>query len=69
MLWIVTEIINIHWQFHPYAVPVKENINVGIDSPEFDYLLPEKVPFGAPLSFDQIEKMINGKTDDFAKRR
>ena len=69
MLGIAPQIINLHGHIHHYAVPAKENINVGIDSPEFDYLLPEKVPFGAPLSFDQIEKMINGKTDDFAKRR
>ena len=69
MLGIAPQIINLHGHIHHYAVPAKENINVGIDSPEFDYLLPEKVPFGAPISFDQIEKMINGKTDDFAKRR
>ena len=69
MLGIAPQIINLHGHIHHYAVPAKENINVGIDSPEFDYLLPEKVPFGAPLSFDQIEKMINGKTDVFAKRR
>ena len=69
MLGIAPQIINLHGHIHHYAVPAKENINVGIDSPEFDYLLPEKVPFGAPLSFSQIEKLINGKTDDFAKRR
>lgn len=51
MLGIAPQIINLHGHIHHYAVPAKENINVGIDSPEFDYLLPEKIPFGAPLSF------------------
>lgn len=68
MLGIAPQIINLHGHIHHYAVPAKENINVGIDTPEFDYLLPEKVPFGAPLSFSQIERMVNGKADDFAKR-
>ena len=68
MLGIAPQIINLHGHIHHYAVPAKENINVGIDSPEFDYLLPEKIPFGTPLSFSQIEKIVNGKADDFAKR-
>ncbi|MBB1062639.1 metallophosphoesterase [Limosilactobacillus fastidiosus] len=68
MLGIAPQIINLHGHIHHYAVPAKENINVGIDSPEIDYLLPERVSFGAPLRFSQIEKIVNGKADDFTKR-
>ena len=68
MLGIAPQIINLHGHIHHYAVPAKENVNVGIDSPEFDYLLPQKVPFGMPLNFAEVEKIVEGKRDDFAKR-
>ncbi|WP_353803058.1 hypothetical protein, partial [Acinetobacter baumannii] len=38
MLGIAPKIINLHGHIHHYAVNDKENINVGVDSPEFDYL-------------------------------
>lgn len=68
MLGIAPQIINLHGHIHHYAVPAKENLNVGIDSPEFDYLLPKKIPFGTPLSFSEVEEMVEAKRDDFAKR-
>ncbi|AQW22175.1 metallophosphatase [Lentilactobacillus curieae] len=68
MMGIVKQIINLHGHIHHYAVPIKENINVGVDTPETDYL-DEKIPFGTPLSSAQVEKMVEQKAIDFAKRR
>jgi len=67
MLGIAPQIINLHGHIHHYAVNLKENINVGVDTPETDYLN-EKVPFGAPLSLSEISQMVEGKKDDFNKR-
>ena len=38
MLGIAPQIINLHGHIHHYSVPIKENINVGVDAPELDYL-------------------------------
>lgn len=67
MMGIVKQIINLHGHIHHYSVNVKENLNVGIDTPEKDYLN-YKIPFGAPFSEADIEQMIKGKREDFAKR-
>lgn len=67
MMGIVKQIINLHGHIHHYAVPIKENINVGVDTPETDYLK-TKPPFGTPFSQAEIEEMIAGKAVDFAKR-
>lgn len=66
MLGIAPQIINLHGHIHHYAVPVKENINVGIDSPELDYLS-HRPQFGAPLNFDEVEEMIEKKFEVLAK--
>lgn len=57
-----------HGHIHHYAVNVKENINVGVDTPEVDYL-DHPVPFGTPFSLAEIEQMVDGKAIDFAKRQ
>jgi len=67
MMGIVKQIINLHGHIHHYAVNVKENINVGVDTPEVAYI-DHSVPFGAPFSLDEIEQMVTGKAIDFAKR-
>lgn len=67
MLDIVNQIINLHGHIHHYAVPIKENLNVGVDSPELDYLT-KKIPFGTPLSTSDIELMVERKFEDFKKR-
>ncbi|GEP20033.1 metallophosphoesterase [Pediococcus argentinicus] len=67
-LGIVNQIINLHGHIHHYSVNARENINVGIDTPEKDYL-DYKIPFGAPFSERDIERMIDQKKIDFAKRR
>ncbi|MGV0167654.1 metallophosphatase [Furfurilactobacillus sp. WILCCON 0119] len=66
-LGIVGNVINLHGHIHHYAMPAKENINVGVDTPEVAYL-DHTVPFGQPLSFAEIEQMITGKAVDFQKR-
>ena len=68
MLGIAPRIINLHGHIHHYSVNTKENINVGIDSAEFDYLH-EKPAFGQPLSMAQVEEMVQAKQDDYLKRR
>ncbi|WP_137597494.1 metallophosphoesterase family protein [Paucilactobacillus kaifaensis] len=68
MLGIAPQIINLHGHIHHYAVPAKENINVGVDTPETAYL-DYHLPFGAPLSLADIEQMVDGKKVDFDKRR
>ncbi|GEL16055.1 metallophosphoesterase family protein [Pediococcus cellicola] len=67
MMGIVKQIINLHGHIHHYSVNIKEDINVGVDTPEKAYLDYE-IPFGTPFSETDIEKMIIGKREDFAKR-
>lgn len=68
MLGIVKNIINLHGHIHHYAVPIKENINVGVDTPEKDYLT-TPVNFGAPFSVSEVEQMVEQKRIDFLKRK
>ncbi len=68
MLGKVSQIINLHGHIHNYSVPLKENINVGVDSPERDYLGYDK-PFGSPYSENDIFKMVKQKSIDFSKRQ
>lgn len=68
MLGIAPQIINLHGHIHHYSVPVKENINVGLDSADLDYLTPQPA-FGAPLSMTEIEQIVQAKRDDFMKNR
>lgn len=68
MLGIVNQIINLHGHIHHYAVPVKENINVGVDTPEQRYLA-EKVPFGTPFATSEIEEMVTGKAQEFQEKQ
>ncbi|KRL54127.1 metallophosphoesterase [Furfurilactobacillus rossiae] len=64
---IVGNIINLHGHIHHYAFPAKENINVGVDTPEKSYI-DHEIPFGRPFSFAEIEQMIEGKAVDYKKR-
>lgn len=68
MLGIVNQIINLHGHIHHYAVPVKENINVGVDTPEQRYL-DQKVPFGTPFSTAEIEQMVTRKAAEFREKQ
>ncbi|NLR10519.1 MULTISPECIES: metallophosphoesterase family protein [Lactobacillaceae] len=68
MLGIVNQIINLHGHIHHYAVPVKENINVGVDTPETRYLK-TAIPFGTPFSTSEIEEMVVGKAKEFSDKQ
>ena len=51
-------------------VAIPENINVGVDSADLDYLPADKKPiWGSPLSLEEVEVIMQRKHDDFAKRR
>ncbi|MCM0583002.1 metallophosphoesterase [Weissella diestrammenae] len=62
--------INLHGHIHHASVPIQENINIGVDSADLDYLTAlERPPFGTPLSLKMIERIIQRKHDAFAKMR
>ncbi|KAA8370757.1 metallophosphatase [Leuconostoc carnosum] len=68
MFGITKNKINLHGHIHNYSVHQKENINVGIDSPEIDYLPSGSVSFGAPLSESEIIHIIQAKRTDYLQR-
>lgn len=57
---------NLHGHIHHYSVPIADNINVGVDAPERS-LLPQPVPFGTPLSENQIDVIAAAKINEIAK--
>ena len=61
--------INLHGHIHNASVHHKENINVGIDSPDRDYLPADSVPFGAPLSEAEVIDIILSKRRDYNQRQ
>ncbi|BCA84843.1 metallophosphatase [Enterococcus saigonensis] len=63
LLGVTKNIRNLHGHVHHYSVPIKENINVGVDAPEIDFL-PEKLPFGTPLSENQIDFIAAKKAEE-----
>ncbi|KRM19254.1 phosphoesterase [Ligilactobacillus hayakitensis DSM 18933 = JCM 14209] len=60
--------INLHGHIHNSSVNMAENINVGVDSADLDYLM-EPLNFGTPLSIEMVLKIISAKKIDFQKRR
>src|SRR5699024_196993 len=66
LLGKVEKIINLHGHIHHYAVPIPENINVGVDAPERDYLS-EDLPWGSPLRGEEILEMYDKKKQDLAR--
>lgn len=67
LLGIAPQIVNLHGHIHHYQVPYKTNLNVGVDAPELAFL-PQKLSFGTPLSFKEVEIMIATKTTWLAKQ-
>ncbi|HFX3845654.1 TPA: metallophosphoesterase [Enterococcus faecium] len=51
---------NLHGHIHHYSVPIENDVNVGVDAPERE-LLKEKLPFGTPLSEQQIKEIYEAK--------
>lgn len=61
--------INLHGHIHHSMVNIPENINVGVDSADLDYLFTNERPaWGSPLNLAELEAIIRAKHDDFAKR-
>src|SRR5699024_3751804 len=67
MLGISVNSINLHGHIHHYAVNSATNINVGVDTPEVDYLAGKKRPFGQPFSQKEVVEMVQQKDIDFKK--
>lgn len=60
LLGIAPQILNLHGHIHHYMVPAGNNINVGVDAPERDFLHPRS-PFGAPLTLAEVLTMATAK--------
>lgn len=65
LLGITKNIRNLHGHVHNYSMPIKENINVGIDAPE-NSLLSKRPPFGTPFSENQIDIVAAAKAEELA---
>lgn len=67
-LWLGTTLNsrNLHGHVHNYSMPIAENINVGIDSPERG-LLEKQLLFGTPLSEREIDEIADRKRELLAK--
>jgi calcineurin-like phosphoesterase family protein len=68
MLGVNDNLVNLHGHIHHAAVSTRDNLNVGIDSPELAYLA-DALPFGAPMSEADILAMLAAKQVDYQKRR
>jgi calcineurin-like phosphoesterase family protein len=68
LLGKVEQIINLHGHIHHYSVPIAENINVGVDAPEREYLS-EDLPWGSPLRGEEIIEMYEKKKVDLANQQ
>lgn len=66
LLGKTVNIRNLHGHIHHYSMPIAEDINVGVDAPERD-LLPEKLPFGAPISENLIDVIAIEKEAEIKK--
>ncbi|MEO1772569.1 MULTISPECIES: metallophosphoesterase [Enterococcus] len=66
LLGTTLNIRNLHGHIHHYSIPIAEDINVGVDAPERD-LLPDKLPFGTPLSEHMIDNIAEAKAREVAK--
>lgn len=69
MLGISVNSINLHGHIHHYSVNFASNINVGVDTPEVDYLSGNKRPFGQPFSQKEVVELVKNKKIDFQKRK
>ncbi|MFV0557873.1 MAG: metallophosphatase [Enterococcus sp.] len=59
---------NLHGHIHHSSIPFKENLNVGVDAPEMEFFK-VKLPFGTPVSEDQIEELFDQKAYELHKLR
>lgn len=66
LLGVTKNIRNLHGHIHHYSVPIAEDLNIGVDAPEIAFL-PEKLPFGTPISENQIDVMAEAKAEELQK--
>ncbi|MCI1902989.1 metallophosphoesterase family protein [Enterococcus hirae] len=59
---------NLHGHIHHYSVPIADNVNVGVDAPEREFLTPP-LAFGAPISENEIQIMADKKAEALARYR
>ncbi|MCU6405901.1 hypothetical protein KW817_23340, partial [Enterobacter quasiroggenkampii] len=65
---IVKQTLNLHGHIHNNSVNIAENINVGVDAPERDLLVPH-LPFGTPLTAAEIHEIYRLKVAVLSKER
>lgn len=53
IMGISSQVMNLHGHIHHSSMPFQSNINVGVDSPEREFLA-TKLPFGTPLSIPEL---------------
>lgn len=68
LMGIVKQIVNLHGHIHHNMVPIAEDINVGVDAPEREFLS-EPLPFGAPLKEEEIEEIFEKKQRWLAQQK
>ncbi|WP_265460051.1 metallophosphoesterase [Enterococcus sp. HY326] len=68
LLGQTVNIRNLHGHIHHYSVPIADDINVGVDAPERDFLS-QPIPFGTPLTENQIDEIAEKKAQELAKIR
>ncbi|WP_159721293.1 metallophosphoesterase family protein [Enterococcus sp. CSURQ0835] len=66
LLGQTNNIRNLHGHIHHYSMPIAEDINVGVDAPERDFLT-EKLPFGAPISENLIPVIAAAKEEEIRR--
>lgn len=59
---------NLHGHIHHYSVPIENDVNVGVDAPERE-LLKEKLPFGTPLSEQQIKEIYEARGNTIGREK
>lgn len=57
------KIRNLHGHIHHYSVPIGNDVNVGVDAPERE-LMAKSLPFGTPLSENNIEEIYQKKQEE-----
>lgn len=65
---ITHQTYNLHGHIHHTMMPYDTNINIGVDAPERQWVKPP-LPFGAPLTFAEVEQMIAGKHAFLAQQK
>lgn len=68
LLGITKQTLNLHGHIHHNMVPVAENINVGVDAPERQWL-ENKLPWGSPLTAREVHQLAQAKAQWLAAQK